>query len=103
MEDTNQRMSKKSVDFSKYLSFVLRHGAKEVGIHMDNQGYVAVQDILNSKKSKGYNLSDLKYVVDKNNKKRFEMNEFEEKGEKVLKIRAVQGHTITVKSFEIGT
>lgn len=97
MEQT-VRLSKKHVDFSKYLSFVLRHGAEEVGVHMDKQGYVAVDDILKTKKAKGYTFNDLKTVVDTNNKKRFEMAEVEQEGKKVLKIRAVQGHTITVGS-----
>lgn len=86
-------------DFSKYLSFVLRHGANEIGVAMDQQGYVSVDEILKTKKAKGYTFNDLKLVVDNNNKKRFEMNEIEEDGKKTLKIRAVQGHTITVKEF----
>lgn len=92
----SHQMSKKMVDFSKYLSFVLRHGAEEVGVAMDKQGYVSVDELLKTKKAKGYTFNDLKSVVDNNNKKRFEMNEVEEEGKKVLKIRAVQGHTITV-------
>lgn len=92
------RLSKKHVDFSKYLSFVLRHGAEEVGVHMDKQGYVSVDEILKTKKAKGYTFNDLKTVVETNNKKRFEMNEVDQDGVKVLKIRAVQGHTITVES-----
>ena len=93
-------MNKKMVDLSKYLSFVLRHGASEVGLQIDKQGYVSVDDILATKKSKAYTLADVKFVVETNNKKRFELNEIEqEDGKKVLKIRAVQGHTITVYLF----
>lgn len=92
----SHQMSKKMVDFSKYLSFVLRHGASEVGVTMDKQGFVTVSELLATKKAKGYTMEDLKLVVDNNNKKRFEMIEVEDadKKTKTLKIRAVQGHTI---------
>lgn len=101
MEKSHQT-SKKMVDFSKYLSFVLRHGAQEVGVHMDKQGYVSVDEIMKTKRAKGYTFNDLKFVVDNNNKKRFEINEVDEDGKKVLKIRAVQGHTITVGQADAG-
>lgn len=90
-------MNKKMVDFSKYLSFVLRHGAKEVGIEMDSEGFVSVTDLLLTKKAKQYSFKDLQFVVESNSKKRFEMIEVENDGKKSWRIRAVQGHTITVR------
>ena len=86
-------MDKKMTDFSKYLSFVLRHGANEVGVKMDPQGFVDVDELL-ATKGKKYSFADLKLVVDNNSKKRFEMVEVEANGSKKYKIRAVQGHTI---------
>ena len=89
------RMEKKMVDFSKYLSFVLRHGANEIGVHMDKEGFVDVVELMNTPKAKKYTFADLKFVVDNNEKKRFEMIEAQANGTKTFKIRAVQGHTIT--------
>ena len=88
------RMEKKMVDFSKYLSFVLRHGANEIGVHMDKEGFVDVVELMNTPKAKKYTFADLKFVVDNNEKKRFEMIEAQANGTKTFKIRAVQGHTI---------
>ena len=90
-----KKEDKKWVDFSKYLSFVLRHGAKEVGVTMDKEGYVEVDAILKTKNGK-FSLNDVKYVVETNNKKRFELTERDNgQGVKKFFIRAVQGHTIT--------
>ena len=89
------RMSKKLVDLSKYLSFVLRHGANEIGVKIDTAGFVNVAEVLSKKN--GYTFEEIKYVVANNNKKRFEMVEITP-GTNTLaehfKIRAVQGHTI---------
>src|SRR5688500_1055051 len=103
MEKTNQsqQMNKKMVDFSKYLSLVHRHGANEVGMKMDKQGYISVDELMATKKAKHYTMNDLKFVVDNNSKKRFEINEIEEDGKKIMKIRAVQGHTITVEISQL--
>jgi RNA:NAD 2'-phosphotransferase (TPT1/KptA family) len=91
-------MNKKMVDFSKFLSFVLRHGAKEVGIEMDAQGFVIVDDLMKTGRAKHYSLADLQFVVESNSKKRFEIVQFDgPEGTKIWKIRAVQGHTITVE------
>ncbi len=89
------RLDKKMVDFSKYLSFVLRHSANEIGVHMDKEGFVDVVELMNTPKAKKYTFNDLKFVVDNNEKKRFELVEVEKDGNKSYKIRAVQGHTIT--------
>ena len=90
--------AKQMVDFSKWLSFVLRHGAKEVGVTMDSEGFVDVTELL-SKKPK-YKLADLKSVVDNNNKKRFELVEYSKENKPAYKIRAVQGHTIKVANSD---
>lgn len=92
------RLDKKMVDFSKYLSFVLRHGAAEIGVKIDKEGFVDVVELMNTQKAKKYTFQDLNFIVDNNEKKRFEMVEYEQDGKKNYKIRAVQGHTIVVAS-----
>lgn len=43
---------KAQVELSKYLSFVLRHGAEKEGIAIQPDGFVKVQDILAKPKLK---------------------------------------------------
>lgn len=93
-------MNKKMVDFSKFLSFVLRHGAKEVGVEMDAQGFVLVDDLMKTGRAKHYTFKELEFVVNTNNKKRFELVSEDKDDKKIWKIRAVQGHTITVGKFD---
>lgn len=38
--------SKKDVQISKNLSYILRHGAVKLGLNMQSNGYVLVEDIL---------------------------------------------------------
>ena len=78
------------VQLSKYLSFVLRHGAEKEGIAIRKDGFCLVHDILAKPKAKKFSLNHIKQVVDCNDKKRFELKEIEG----VLMIRAVQGHSL---------
>lgn len=68
---------------SKQLSWLLRHGAKEVKIDIDDAGWVAIKDVLSYL---SITIQDLADVVDTDNKSRFEI-----KGDK---IRAAQGHSM---------
>ncbi|WP_375767446.1 RNA 2'-phosphotransferase [Archangium gephyra] len=67
---------------SKKLSWLLRHGARESGLSMDEAGFAFVADVL---RLTGLSLAQLEAVVAQNSKSRFEL-----KGERV---RAVQGHS----------
>eukprot|EP01132_Coremiostelium_polycephalum_P005148 gene5148-6408_t len=80
----------KVVRISKALSYILRHGAQKEGIPIGNDGYAKVSDILLNKQFKNTTYSDVKLVVDTNDKKRFQLEE--RNGE--LYIRANQGHTM---------
>ena len=84
------------VQLSKYLSFVLRHGAQKEGIAIRPDGFCFVKDILDKPKAKKFTLDHIKQVVEDNDKKRFELTEIEG----VLMIRAVQGHSIQVVKTE---
>ncbi|MCY1077337.1 RNA 2'-phosphotransferase [Archangium lansingense] len=67
---------------SKKLSWLLRHGARESGLSMDEAGFASVADVL---RLTGLSLTQLESVVLHNTKARFEL-----RGEWV---RAVQGHS----------
>ena len=77
---------------SKFLSLVLRHQPELIGLTLDENGWVSVEELLKQIQTKGYHLSSrqLKELVDANDKKRFV---FSEDGQW---IRAAQGHSITV-------
>lgn len=67
---------------SKKLSWLLRHGAREMGLAMDAAGFANIGDVL---RMTGLSRDELDEVVAENNKSRFEV-----RGKQV---RAVQGHS----------
>lgn len=78
--------SKKELEkISKLLSLVLRHKPEEIGIELDSNGYTNVQILLGKL---SIDISDLNWIVDTNNGKRFTYN-----SDNTL-IRANQGHSI---------
>lgn len=83
---------KDTTGLSKFLSLVLRHQPETIGIVLDEQGWVAVEELLQKLKAKGVQLdrNGLQQIVDTNNKKRFAFNE------DGTKIRASQGHSLPV-------
>ena len=76
---------------SKFLAFLLRHGAAEFGLELDAQGWASVDDIIGimQKKKPGFNSDDLKYIVETDSKGRFEI--------KHNRIRARYGHSIKIE------
>lgn len=76
---------KKLIQISKKLSYILRHDPGK--LHMDKNGWVSVDDILNDF---DIDFDTLDEIVENNNKKRFVFNDDE------TKIRANQGHSIKV-------
>ena len=83
---------KETIRTSKFLSLILRHEPQQVGITLDEAGWVGVQELLEAVDRHGVKLTldELKYVVDTNTKKRFA---FSEDGQR---IRASQGHSVEV-------
>ena len=87
-------MNKKSMHrVSKYISFVLRHEPENISLKIgkpkdyeviDTEGYVLVSDLL---EACNINLTELKEIVDSDNKGRYSFDETK------LKIRANQGHS----------
>jgi len=82
------------------LAFILRHNAEKEGIKITSEGYCLVTDLMEWKKIKKLNvtLKEIDYVVDNNDKKRYEFSKDK------LSLRASQGHTTaTVKTEELLT
>lgn len=86
-------MQKESVKISRFLSLVLRHQPDAIGIQLDAQGWVAIEDLLQACARHGRNLSraTLEEVVRSNDKQRFAISD------DGLKIRASQGHSVAVE------
>lgn len=79
---------------SRYLSYLLRHGAVKEGLSIDKEGYVDVETLLDfvSKKHSKMTLSELMKIVEDDNKQRFSLIKRDNK----LFIRANQGHSMNV-------
>jgi putative RNA 2'-phosphotransferase len=77
---------------SKFLSYVLRHRPDEIGIELDPNGWVAIDELLAAAASHGRAIAraQLDEVVATNNKARFAVSD------DGLRIRASQGHSIDV-------
>jgi putative RNA 2'-phosphotransferase len=76
---------------SKFLSLILRHSPQTIGLQLDEQGWAVVNELL-TKASSHQQISRelLDEVVTTNDKQRFTFND------DGTKIRASQGHSITV-------
>ena len=81
-----------NVKISKFLSLILRHAPEKIGLRLDANGWVAVDDLLNAAESHGTVISRdlLDGIVFGNDKQRFS---FSPDG---LRIRANQGHSVPV-------
>lgn len=85
-------MSQQLVATSKFLSLVLRHRSEVIGIELDAEGWVAVEDLLTAcaKHGRAITREQLDTVVRMNNKQRFA---FSADGSR---IRANQGHSLQI-------
>jgi 2'-phosphotransferase len=104
----DQKKNKGLKQLSHALSWVLRHKAIELGLTMTRDGFVPVREILNLQHAKfrGYDLDEVRAVVETNDKQRFKLEErpasdyglspLSEKNAVVLCIRANQGHSIPI-------
>lgn len=76
-------------EISKFLSLILRHSPQTIGLHIDENGWADVNELLAkcAHKHRHFSLADLKEVVATNDKKRFSFNEDETK---IRQIRGIQ-------------
>jgi putative RNA 2'-phosphotransferase len=90
---TSDRLTpQRCVKISKYLSKHLRHQPERLGLELAPGGWVAVEELLAATAKNGFDisLSELKQVVESNDKQRFS---FDDSGDL---IRANQGHSTEV-------
>ncbi|MFC7443197.1 RNA 2'-phosphotransferase [Laceyella putida] len=85
-------MKRDDVKRSKFLSKVLRHKPETIGIRLDKNGWVGVEELLNACRKHGVLLDreTLERIVETNDKRRFS---FSEDGQN---IRANQGHSVPI-------
>jgi putative RNA 2'-phosphotransferase len=86
-------MDKRHTKISKFLSYVLRHRPDEIGVVLDNAGWVAIDQLLAACAAHGTAIAraELDFVVAHNDKKRFAISEDGQQ------IRASQGHSTEVE------
>jgi len=84
-------MSKRIVDTSKFLSFVLRHQPDAIGLVLDSEGWADIDALIAAAGNDGKRIDRalIDEVVATNDKKRFALSE------DGVRIRAVQGHSST--------
>lgn len=82
---------KRAVRLSKYLSRHLRHDPQRIGITLDPQGWVSIEELRSAAAAHGFRFSraELEEVVASSDKRRFAID-----GER---IRANQGHSVPVE------
>lgn len=85
-------MSADPVQLSKFLSFVLRHKPDAISLTLDSQGWVSIDELIEKGNAAGtqFGREDLLHVVATSDKKRFSVSA------DGLRIRAAQGHSVTV-------
>lgn len=85
-------MNKQLTEISKFLSFVLRHNPQAIGIVLDAEGWVDVDELLMAcqKNGKPITRPQLDETVASNDKKRFALSP------NGRRIRASQGHSVHV-------
>lgn len=77
---------------SKFLSLVLRHRPQLIGIELDANGWVDIEELIQKMTAKGRIIDrpTLELVVEKDNKKRYAIDFSQNK------IRANQGHSVSI-------
>jgi 2'-phosphotransferase len=108
----NKRQMNPEEELSRSLSWALRHAAPQLKLDMCDEGYVPVSQLLANKHpkfaSKHYTVADVNKVVEENEKQRFHLeyrthtvaSSSSSGGDKVLCIRASQGHSIKMVRAE---
>lgn len=86
-------MSVDPVQLSKFLSFVLRHKPDAIDLALNPQGWASIDDLIKKSNAAGtrFGREDLLHVVETSDKKRFSLSD------DGLRIRAAQGHSVTVE------
>jgi len=82
-----------NIELSKEISYALRHAPQEYGLHLDEQGWVSIDNLISAlKKQERFKLvteNDIEKMIQTSEKKRHEICNG--------KIRALYGHSISEK------
>ena len=92
---SNKNSKKNMTKISKSLSYALRHGVIALGLNMDSEGYVRLNDLLNHPDLptlSNVSVDTIKQIVETNDKKRFSLIN----KKRNIYIRANQGHSKTI-------
>uniref|UniRef100_A0A147A5Y5 2'-phosphotransferase n=1 Tax=Fundulus heteroclitus TaxID=8078 RepID=A0A147A5Y5_FUNHE len=95
----HHREEDRDTHLSKSMSYVLRHGATQLGLQMGTDGFLFVEDLLAHPQFHVYKCEDIERVVATNDKQRFKLRSHPEDGR--LQIRANQGHSVQVMDLEL--
>jgi putative RNA 2'-phosphotransferase len=81
------------VKFSKFVSYILRHKPESIGLALDSQGWALIDELVDKGNANGTTFSrvDLLKLVQSSDKKRFSVSDDGQR------IRAAQGHSVTVE------
>ncbi|NRT72703.1 RNA 2'-phosphotransferase [Clostridium beijerinckii] len=85
-------MSNKDMRISKFISLILRHKPEEIGLTLDEYGYINTSDLIKGLNKKGHKvtISDIERIVAEDGKQRYSFDNDK------TKIKANQGHSIKV-------
>ncbi|KAG2089670.1 KptA family-domain-containing protein [Suillus cothurnatus] len=92
------------VRVSKSLSWLLRHGAKNAGLDMRDDGYAKVSDVLSNPMFRDINFSQLQEIVSKDQKQRFHLltePRSSDSPSDIWWIRANQGHSLKTVTLDM--
>ncbi|NSB13906.1 RNA 2'-phosphotransferase [Clostridium beijerinckii] len=85
-------ISNEDMRISKFISLILRHKPEEIGLTLDEYGYISTSDLIKGLNKKGYKvtISDIERIVAEDGKQRYSFNNDK------TRIKANQGHSIKV-------
>ena len=90
-------MNKQLVSLSKFLSLVLRHQPEVIGMQLDAEGWLPIDELIENSKQRGtpITLKLLHEIVATSDKRRFSLSD------DGLRIRANQGHSIAAVELNL--
>jgi putative RNA 2'-phosphotransferase len=69
-------ISNEDMRISKFISLILRHKPEEIGLTLDEYGYISTPDLIKGLNKKGYKvtISDIERIVAEDGKQRYSFN-----------------------------
>lgn len=86
-------MTHESTQFSKFISYILRHNPDSIGLALDSQGWAVIGELVHKGNASGttFSRTDLLKLVNGCDKKRFSVSDDGQR------IRATHGHSLAVE------